>query len=105
MKEIEDEKAKEDKHLKVMEELKEQNEFFKAEVERIKLDSKIKDDWIAEEEQMKWAKKEKWKDELTCQICFDIFYKPVSIIPCLHNVSCFNKLVLRWMSLWMGEEK
>ena len=44
MKEIEDEKAKEDKHLKVMEELKEQNEFFKAEVERIKLDSKIKDD-------------------------------------------------------------
>lgn len=90
-----------------MEELKEQNEFFKAEVERIKEASKIKDEKIAEEEQMKRAKKDKWKDELTCQICFDIFYKPVSIIPCLHNVSqCFSDLlVLCRMLVWVDQEE
>jgi len=46
---------------------------------------KKKNEERKEQERLNKLKAESHKEELTCNICLEIFYKPVSIIPCLHS--------------------
>lgn len=35
-----------------------------------------------------------YSEEIKCSICLDFLYKPVTTIPCLHNVNWNDKVVL-----------
>jgi E3 ubiquitin-protein ligase CHFR len=46
---------------------------------------KEKEEEFTKAKGIKRIKDDKLKDELTCNICFEIYHKPVSMIPCLHS--------------------